>query len=167
MVVVAVVVVVVVAVAEWKWRDREVKGWATTWWKSFSWRSRCGEFDMCEGAPPRATDAVSPCVDRNRVQTITSKLGDLLADTQERARVRTALGEVDAERECYRLVGEVLVRRAVRDVIAELEVEAGKMAELIANLEKERERDALEAQRLMAKHSQALEQLNRRGQPVA
>ena len=73
-----------------------------------------------------------------------------------------ALKALDGQRECYRLTGEVLVQRRVQDVLVELDAEMARATEAVRSLEREREANAQEAQRLMAKHGAVLEQMGRR-----
>eukprot|EP00884_Botryococcus_braunii_P001314 jgi/Botrbrau1/11183/Bobra.0214s0009.1 len=74
---------------------------------------------------------------RREAQELSGRVSELSGDLQEHELVIKNLEPVDRDRRCYRLVGDVLVERTVRDVLPIVIDTAGQLKKAVAHLRKE------------------------------
>ena len=98
---------------------------------------------------------------RSQAQALGTRLAELRLEMAEHDRVIAVLRDIDGQRMCFRLIGEVLVERKVMDVIPELEATRAQLAATIERGTADQKDLDESAIKLMQPHANVLEALGR------
>lgn len=90
---------------------------------------------------------------RQEQRGIALKLAELEADIAEHSIVLDALGKVDKDRKCYRLIGGVLVERTVGEVVPALQQNKTQISQLTEVFGKKLEEKGKELNDFKEKHN--------------
>eukprot|EP01138_Halocafeteria_seosinensis_P013216 gb/GECG01013498.1/.p1 GENE.gb/GECG01013498.1/~~gb/GECG01013498.1/.p1 ORF type:complete len:157 (+),score=33.47 gb/GECG01013498.1/:1-471(+) len=71
---------------------------------------------------------------RQEEQKLSEKIAEIQAEDREHQQVLETLKDLEGERRCFRMVGDVLVEQTVKDVVPELEGNKTSMKDLITKL---------------------------------
>lgn len=105
---------------------------------------------------------------KSRAQSLLTRIVEFHRDVAEHQRVLATLRACKSpEQTCYRLVGSVLCERKVSEVIPELEHNIKNLETTIEKLTKQREQYETEANGLLGKHNELLQELGKRESQAA
>jgi prefoldin subunit 2 len=76
---------------------------------------------------------------RQQVSSLTAKIADLEGDCQEHTLVINTLEPMGKERQCYRMIGDVLVERTVGEALPAVTRNRDNLQQAIDQLSKQRE----------------------------
>jgi prefoldin subunit 2 len=99
---------------------------------------------------------------KSRSGQLQQSLEELTAQVSEHTRVLEALKDIDPKRNCFRLVGGILVQRNVEAVVPELEQNLSRIVAACKKIDEDRRAKEREANELMKKHASTLEEIGRK-----